>query len=125
MPITPFIGVRISWLMLARNWLFAWLAASAAFLATSSSSRERSSSAVRSITFWSRPVFNRASSSDCRASAVRQRFIVRSATNQETKSTNTTSRETSTTIFVRRASAALALLTDRLNAAPSESIPAA
>ena len=26
MPITPFIGVRISWLMLARNSLFAWLA---------------------------------------------------------------------------------------------------
>ena len=30
MPITPFIGVRISWLMLARNSLFARLAASAA-----------------------------------------------------------------------------------------------
>ena len=25
MPITPFMGVRISWLMLARNWLFARL----------------------------------------------------------------------------------------------------
>ena len=30
MPMTPFIGVRISWLMLARNSLFARLAASAA-----------------------------------------------------------------------------------------------
>ena len=27
MPRMPFIGVRISWLMLARNWLLAWLAA--------------------------------------------------------------------------------------------------
>ena len=26
MPMTPFMGVRISWLMLARNSLFAWLA---------------------------------------------------------------------------------------------------
>ena len=33
MPSTPFIGVRISWLMLARNSLLAWLAASAASLA--------------------------------------------------------------------------------------------
>jgi hypothetical protein len=30
MPSTPFIGVRISWLMRARNELFAWFAASAA-----------------------------------------------------------------------------------------------
>ena len=29
MPITPFIGVRISWLMFARNWLLAALAISA------------------------------------------------------------------------------------------------
>ena len=29
MPKMPFIGVRISWLMLARNWLLASLAASA------------------------------------------------------------------------------------------------
>ena len=29
MPMTPFIGVRISWLMLARNSLFAAFAASA------------------------------------------------------------------------------------------------
>ncbi len=33
MPRTPFIGVRISWLTLARNSLLAWLAASAASLA--------------------------------------------------------------------------------------------
>ncbi len=37
MPMTPFIGVRISWLMLARNSLFDRLAASAASLAASSS----------------------------------------------------------------------------------------
>ena len=43
MPITPFIGVRISWLMLARNSLFARLAASAASFACASS-------AVRSCT---------------------------------------------------------------------------
>ena len=36
MPSTPFIGVRISWLMLARNSLFARLAASAASFATAS-----------------------------------------------------------------------------------------
>ena len=30
MPITPFMGVRISWLMLARNWLLARLASSSA-----------------------------------------------------------------------------------------------
>ncbi|EKD40100.1 MAG: hypothetical protein ACD_75C00176G0001 [uncultured bacterium] len=33
----PFIGVRISWLMLARNWLLASVAASACCLACSSS----------------------------------------------------------------------------------------
>ena len=36
-PITPFIGVRISWLMIARNWLLARLAASAASLAACNS----------------------------------------------------------------------------------------
>ena len=43
-PSTPFIGVRISWLMAARNSLFAALAASARFLArrSSSSARRRS-----------------------------------------------------------------------------------
>ena len=35
-PMIPFIGVRISWLMLARNSDFAWLAASAAARACSS-----------------------------------------------------------------------------------------
>ena len=37
MPMTPFIGVRISWLMLARNSLLAWLALSAASFARCSS----------------------------------------------------------------------------------------
>ena len=37
MPMMAFIGVRTSWLMLARNWLLAWLAASAASLAALSS----------------------------------------------------------------------------------------
>ncbi|MEO0558288.1 MAG: translocation/assembly module TamB domain-containing protein [Bacteroidota bacterium] len=38
MPITPFMGVRISWLIVARNWLFAWVAASAACRARTNSS---------------------------------------------------------------------------------------
>ncbi len=61
-PRTAFIGVRISWLMLARNRLFAWFAASASSLATSSSCvltstssskwcRYRSSSAS-AVFFW-------------------------------------------------------------------------
>ena len=37
MPMMPFIGVRISWLMFARNSLLAWLATSAAFLASKNS----------------------------------------------------------------------------------------
>ena len=41
MPITPFIGVRISWLMVARNSLLARLAASAASRACRSSSSAR------------------------------------------------------------------------------------
>ena len=45
---TPFIGVRISWLMVARKSLLATLAASAASLATFRS-------AVRSATVCSRP----------------------------------------------------------------------
>ena len=45
MPMMPFIGVRISWLMLARNWLLARLAASAA-----SRARSRTNSAfLRSV----------------------------------------------------------------------------
>ena len=39
MPMTPFIGVRISWLMLARNWLFALFAAAAVSVASSSAKR--------------------------------------------------------------------------------------
>ena len=41
MPSTPFIGVRISWLILARNELFAWFAASAASRAMRSASSLR------------------------------------------------------------------------------------
>ena len=41
MPRTPFIGVRISWLMRARNELFAWFAASAASRARRSASSLR------------------------------------------------------------------------------------
>ena len=41
MPMTPFMGVRISWLMFARNSPLARLAASAASLADVSSSEER------------------------------------------------------------------------------------
>ena len=50
-PITPFIGVRISWLILAKNWLFAWLAASAASLAF----RISSSACLRSVMSERRP----------------------------------------------------------------------
>ncbi len=46
MPRMPFIGVRISWLMLARNWLLARLAASAAARACSISRRRRIDSRV-------------------------------------------------------------------------------
>ena len=42
MPITPFIGVRISWLMLARNCDLARLPASAAWTAAASSAASRS-----------------------------------------------------------------------------------
>ncbi len=59
MPSTPFIGVRISWLMVARKSLLAWLAASAASFA-------RSSSRVRTATSssnWSRCAARRPSRS--------------------------------------------------------------
>ena len=49
-PITPFSGVRISWLMLARNSLFAREAASAAFLATRSASALRAAVTSRITT---------------------------------------------------------------------------
>ena len=49
MPSTPFIGVRISWLMLARNSLLARLAASADSFAPSSS---RVRSAIVASRFW-------------------------------------------------------------------------
>ena len=45
-PNTPFIGVRISWLMVARNSLFALLAASACSLASRSCSLDFSSSSM-------------------------------------------------------------------------------
>ena len=41
MPSTPFIGVRISWLMVARKVDFAWLAASASARSFSAASRAR------------------------------------------------------------------------------------
>ena len=41
MPSTPFMGVRISWLMVARNCDFAWLASSACSLAARSSAVRR------------------------------------------------------------------------------------
>ena len=53
MPMMPFIGVRISWLMFARNSLFAWFASSATRVAAASS-------AVRSRTFRSSIVGQRA-----------------------------------------------------------------
>ena len=46
MPSTPFMGVRISWLRLARKLLFARLAASAASLASS----DACSASLRSVT---------------------------------------------------------------------------
>ena len=69
MPMMPFIGVRISWLMLARNSLLARLASSAISLAAVSSR-------VRSRTLWSRSSVNCCSSpfklsrsaSDCASS---------------------------------------------------------
>ena len=41
MPMTPFMGVRISWLITARKVLLAWLARSAVSLASRSSSAAR------------------------------------------------------------------------------------
>ena len=58
MPSTPFIGVRISWLMVARNSLLVRLDASAAFLARSSSEVRRATSSSNcsrcSARRWSR-----------------------------------------------------------------------
>jgi hypothetical protein len=54
-PITAFIGVRISWLIAARNALFAWFAESASTLASSSSavrSATRRSSVSTSSRSW-------------------------------------------------------------------------
>ena len=54
MPMTPFIGVRISWLMFARNSLLARLASIARSRAITSSSLFAWSSAVRASTVASR-----------------------------------------------------------------------
>ncbi len=51
MPMMPFIGVRISWLMFARNSLLARLAASAVSLAARSSAAARAFSSARAA--WS------------------------------------------------------------------------
>ncbi|MNM86161.1 hypothetical protein D3C81_983060 [compost metagenome] len=53
MPITAFIGVRISWLMLARKLALACAADSAACLASASSALAMASSRVRSDTLCS------------------------------------------------------------------------
>ncbi len=59
MPITPFMGVRISWLMLARKSLFARLAVSASVLAFSSSATAVVSCSVRSSIRLSKPALRR------------------------------------------------------------------
>ncbi len=51
MPMTPFIGVRISWLMLARNSLRTLSARSATSLAVTSSS----SASLSAVTSWVMP----------------------------------------------------------------------
>ena len=58
MPITAFIGVRISWLIVARNELFASLAASAAARASLVSLNSRAFWIA--ITAWSAKVSSRA-----------------------------------------------------------------
>jgi len=60
----PFIGVRISWLIMARKSLLAWLAASAFSLAslsvaTSSTFSKPSRSAWRRLSWYWRPVMMR------------------------------------------------------------------
>ena len=67
MPMTPFIGVRISWLMLARNSLLARLAARACSLAT-----------------WRAPVRSRTSSSRVRRSRSSSRWTRRKRLERET-----------------------------------------
>ena len=60
MPITPFIGVRISWLIVARNSLLAWFAASAAARACLVSLNRRTFWIA--ITAWSANVCSRRAS---------------------------------------------------------------
>ena len=57
MPITPFIGVRISWLIVAKNTLFALLAASACSLALRSSCADCSNCWVCCCTLYSSVLF--------------------------------------------------------------------
>jgi len=76
MPSTPFIGVRISWLIAARKSDLAALACSARARASRSSSLARASEVVRSVTRRSRQAFRSAS----RASAA-----LRSATSRASR----------------------------------------
>ena len=64
MPCTPFIGVRISWLMVARNRDFAWLAASA-------SRRAASFRGESAVTTWLHRIVVNASLDRLRRRAVR------------------------------------------------------
>ena len=54
MPMIAFIGVRISWLIAARNALFAWLASSAASRASWASAKSRAFS-IAIAACWARP----------------------------------------------------------------------
>ena len=56
-PITPFIGVLISWLIVARNTLFALFACSASCLAFRSSAVELASCAVLNAYFFLKHLF--------------------------------------------------------------------
>ena len=80
MPMIAFMGVRISWLMLARNELLASLAASAACLAIDKASvrsatrpSTRAASSALSVFTWASAVARRATSA---SSARRRRSMV-------------------------------------------------
>ena len=72
MPITPFIGVRISWLMVARNTLLAAFACSASFLAWSASALCSTSSTFNICKFsdW----LCSSSACDCKLSFITCKF---------------------------------------------------
>ena len=59
MPMIPFMGVRISWLMFARKSFLAWLAVSAASFALSSSSSVRLRFVISMTVPWIRGPPNR------------------------------------------------------------------